>query len=196
MSSSNGGNNEWVFVILFLGFMLLFLGVYLMNHQVYGKNYDENINIVGGNYMIKVAVTGHRPERIKGREDDIKYWLEGQIKNLKACYDDVVLIDGMAQGVDQMAALAALKVGAQVSCYFPYRRKLYGVQEYIVENAKECKYIYEKFQPECYKDRDHRMVDDCDMLIVVWDGKEYGGTYDTYCYALNKGKDVLIYPWE
>ena len=61
---------------------------------------------------IKVAVTGHRPERIRGQEKSIEYWLEGQIKNLLACYDKVVLIDGMAQGVDQIAALAAINNGA------------------------------------------------------------------------------------
>lgn len=61
---------------------------------------------------IKVAVTGHRLERIRGQEKNIEYWLEGQIKNLLACYDRVILIDGMAQGVDQIAALAAIKNGA------------------------------------------------------------------------------------
>lgn len=94
---------------------------------------------------IKVAVTGHRPERIRGQEKDIEYWLEEQIKNLLACYDKVVLIDGMAQGVDQIAALVAINNGAQVSCYFPYRKKLHEVQEYIVENAAEVRYIYDKY---------------------------------------------------
>ena len=61
---------------------------------------------------IKVAVTGHRLERIKGQEKNIEFWLIEQIKNLLACYDRVILIDGMAQGVDQIAALAAIKNGA------------------------------------------------------------------------------------
>ena len=94
---------------------------------------------------IKVAVTGHRPERIKGQEKDIEYWLSEQIRNLVACYDRVVLIDGMAQGVDQIAALAAMKNGAQVSCYFPYRKKLYGIQEYIAENAAEVRFMRDRF---------------------------------------------------
>ena len=94
---------------------------------------------------IKVAVTGHRLERIKGQEKDIECWLSGQIRNLVACYDKVMLIDGMAQGVDQIAALAAIKNGAQVSCYFPYRKKLYGVQNYIAENAAEVRFIKDKF---------------------------------------------------
>lgn len=101
----------------------------------------------------------------------------------------------MAQGVDQMAALVAINNGVQVSCYFPYKKKLYGIQEYIAENAAEVRYVCEKFQNGCYIKRDRRMVDDCDLLLVVWDGKPWGGTYLTYQYALEEGKDVLIYPW-
>ena len=143
---------------------------------------------------IKVAVTGHRLERIKGQEKNIEFWLIEQIKNLLACYDRVILIDGMAQGVDQIAALAAIKNGAQVSCYFPYKKKLHSIQEYIAENAAEVRFIRDKFQIGCYFERDRRMVDDCDLLLVVWDGKPWGGTYLTYSYALEEGKDILIYP--
>ena len=144
---------------------------------------------------IKVAVTGHRPERIKGHQKDIKYLLEEQIKNLLGCYDNVLLIDGMAQGVDQIAALVAINNGVQVSCYFPYKKKLYGGQEYyIVENAAEVRYVCKKYQSGCYIKRDRRMVDDCDLLLVVWDGKPWGGTYLTYQYALEEGKNILIYP--
>ena len=144
---------------------------------------------------MKVAVTGHRCQRIKGFEKDIEYWLVEQIKNLLACYDQVILLDGMAQGVDQIAALAALKSGAQVSCYFPYRKKLRGVQEYIAENAIEIRFLEEKYSGGCHIRRDRRMVDDCDLLLVVWDGKPWGGAYQTYQYALEKGRDVLVYPW-
>ena len=144
---------------------------------------------------IKVAVTGHRPQRIKNQQKDIKYWLVEQIRNLLACYDKVILIDGMAQGVDQIAALAAIKNGAQVSCYFPYKKKLHHIQEYIVENAAEVRYICDKYQPQCYTKRDFRMVDDCDLLLVVWDGKPWGGTYLTYQYAINQNKNILIYPY-
>ena len=146
--------------------------------------------------MFKVAITGHRPERIKDCEKDIQNWLIEQIKNLQGYYDDVVLISGMARGVDQMAALAALKCGAAVSCYFSYRHKLSEGQAYITDNAKEVRYICEKYQDECFLKRDCRIVDDCDLLLVVWDGNKNGGAYLTYQYALNKKKNMLIFPWE
>ena len=56
-----------------------------------------------------------------------------------------MLIDGMAQGVDQIAAVTALKNGASVSCYFPYRHKLSDMEKYIIEQAVEVRYICDKY---------------------------------------------------
>ena len=101
----------------------------------------------------------------------------------------------MAQGVDQIAALLTLKNGGNVECYFPYKHKLSEVEEYIVEKAAGVRYECEKFQKECFFKRDRRIVDDCDILIVVWDGIKTGGTYYTWKYAVDQGKDILIFPW-
>ena len=143
---------------------------------------------------IRIAVTGHRSQRIKGQEKRIEKWIEEYIIIISQFYGRVILIDGVAQGVDQIAALVALKMGVQVSCYFPYRKKLYGVQEYIAENAAEVRFIRDKFQIGCYIERDRRMVDDCDLLLAVWDGKKNGGTWQTYKYALDMGVDIILYP--
>ena len=144
--------------------------------------------------VLKVAVTGHRPQRIKGQQENIKRWLAEQIKYLSSLCDKLILIDGMAQGVDQIAALVAIECGVQIWCYFPYKKKLYGVQEYIVDNAAEVRYICDKFQPGCYITRDRRMVQDCDVLLGVWDGKPWGGTYLTLEYAEDMRKDIILYP--
>lgn len=143
---------------------------------------------------MKVAITGHRSQRIKGQEKRIEKWIEEQIRIISQFYGRVILIDGVTQGVDQIAALVALKMGVQVSCYFPYRKKLYGVQEYIAENAAEVRFIRDRFQIGCYIERDRRMVDDCDLLLAVWDGKKNGGTWQTYKYAFDKGVDIILYP--
>lgn len=145
--------------------------------------------------MFKVAVTGHRLERIRGREKEIENWLKEQFKNLIACYDDILLLDGMAEGVDQMAAYTALKCGVGVSCYFAFKEKMNHAQTYIAKKAVEIQYIDEKYSDQCFFNRDCRMIDDCDLLIVVWDGKEIGGTYEAYQYAIEKGKNILIYDW-
>lgn len=145
---------------------------------------------------MRVAVTGHRKNRLNNKEKDVQYWVTGQIKNLIGCYDNIELISGMAQGVDQIAAVAAIMTGVPVYCYFPYKHKLSNTEKNIVNNAAEVRYEAEKFQPDVFIRRDRRMVDDCDLLIVVWDGKPWGGTYETYKYALECGKDILLFPWE
>ena len=48
-------------------------------------------------------ITGHRPQRIKGREKEIKKWIEEQLEELQPHK----AINGMAQGVDQIFAFAA-----------------------------------------------------------------------------------------
>ena len=150
---------------------------------------------------MKVAVTGHRPERLsKVDRKSVECWLDGIMKTLRACYDDVELISGMAQGVDQIAALTAVNNGVGLRCYMPYKRKVKHMSDlvrFLLDFAIEVRYISEEYSGnQCYIERDRRMVDDCDLLIVVWDGIECGGTYQTYKYALNKGRDMLIYPWK
>lgn len=150
---------------------------------------------------LKVAVTGHRPERLNDtNRKSVEYWLDGIMKTLRACYDELELISGMAQGVDQIAAVAAVNNGVGLRCYLPYKRKgkhIPYLVQFLFDSAIEVKYINEDYSGnQCYIERDRRMVDDCDLLIVVWDGIKFGGTYETYRYAAQKGKNMLIYPWK
>ena len=145
---------------------------------------------------MKIGVTGHRPKRIKGQEKEIKIWLENSLKNLKMENDNLVLISGMAQGVDQIAAYVALKTGVDLHCYFPYKYRLWPEEEYLLENAAEVRYESEEWHRSCHVKRDRRIVDDCDLLLVIWDGIKAGGTWYTYNYAKREGKKVLLYPWK
>lgn len=45
------------------------------------------------------------------------------------------MLNGMAKGVDQMAALVAIRLDIPVECYFGYRHKLNPLEEYIADNA-------------------------------------------------------------
>ena len=144
--------------------------------------------------VFKVAITGHRMERIKWHAKEIECWIKSQLKNLQEVYGNVVLIDGMADGVDQMAAFTAIKLGVPVYCYFPYKGKMNRAQTYIADNAAGIRYVCDEYQDECYFERDRRMVNDCDLLLVVWDGIESGGTWYTYNYARQRGKEILRYP--
>lgn len=145
---------------------------------------------------MKVAITGHRPPRMNGYTQKIEFWIEEQLKNLKACYNNIELLDGMAAGVDQLAASIAIKMGVPLTCYFAYKKKLNDVEQNIVDYASRVIWCNETYTGKnVFLERDRRLVDDCDILLVVWDGKPEGGAYYTYKYAKEQGKNMFIYPW-
>ena len=146
---------------------------------------------------MKIGITGHRFERLKGKQKEVIKWLNDVLAVLVAQHqkERIQLLCGMATGVDQMAALAALDKGAGVCCYFPYRKKLNPVQDYIAEYADEIRFQCDEYQDKCYFKRDRRIVDDCDLMLVVWDGKKLGGTYYTYKYAVDRGKPIVLFDW-
>lgn len=142
---------------------------------------------------MKIGVTGHRPERIQGQEKEIAEWLREQLIQYGA---GSTLITGMAKGVDQIAALEAVNLGIPLHCYFPYKHKMSDVEEYLISYATEIQFISEDYYNGVYLDRDRKLVRDCDILLVVWDGKKVGGTYYTKEYAEDMRKEIIIYNWE
>ena len=143
--------------------------------------------------MIKIGVTGHRPERLEklAEVSKITDWLDLQFYEYGK--DDFILITGMAQGVDQIAAHEALLYGGRIWCYYPYKRKPHEIEDYLNTKADKIRYEYEKYVPQCYIDRDRRIVDDCDILFAVWDGKKNGGTWQTIKYAREKKKQIVYF---
>jgi predicted Rossmann fold nucleotide-binding protein DprA/Smf involved in DNA uptake len=145
---------------------------------------------------MKIGITGHRPPRLKGQEKLIEHWIEEQLINLRAVYKDIILVTGMAAGVDQIAALAAIKLGVGVECFFPYRHKLSMTEKYIVENAAEVRYFAEQYPGKgVYLNRDRALVEESDLLLVVFDGRPLGGTHYTFEYAKTLGKNIMNFPW-
>lgn len=140
---------------------------------------------------MKVMVTGHRPERITGREQEIKEWLTKKVEELKPSD----CISGMAQGADQIYAEVAYEKGIPLICAWPYERKLHPVEQKYHDYAEVNHVAFHKFQPSCYVTRDKWMVDNCDIVLAVWDGNPVGGTYDTIEYAKQKHKHIYLFPW-
>lgn len=143
--------------------------------------------------MVKIGITGHRPERLKALTQIGKLtdWLDLQF--YEHADKDFILITGMAGGVDQIAACEALLYGGRIWCYYPYRRKSYDLEDYLNSKADKIRYEYESYQPQCYIERDRRIVDDCDVLFAIWDGKKNGGTWQTIKYAREKGKMIVYF---
>ena len=68
-----------------------------------------------------LAVTGHRPERLKGQEKLIKQWAIEKLKIL----NPIAIYNGMARGADQIVAIAAKELGIPIYCCYPFPREKY-----------------------------------------------------------------------
>lgn len=136
-----------------------------------------------------IAVTGHRPQRLKGQEKMIAEWAEKQLIRLQPS----IIYDGMAQGVDQIIAIVAKKLGIPIICCYAFPRKSYHpTEEWIMEN-NQIVIVSPQYSKNAYWLRDKYMVDRADKLLCVWDGIGSGGTFITRNYALQQNKEIIDY---
>ena len=84
------------------------------------------------------------------------------------------VITGGARGIDTLAFQAAESIGLRNRQFLPDRRKFPGKQ--ILK---------------AYQERNRQIVDRCDILLAVWDGKSRG-TKNTLSYARKSGKPVFL----
>ena len=62
----------------------------------------------------------------------------------------------------------------------------------ICKAADSVNVISEKYTNFCMSKRNEYMVDQSDFVIVVWNGKEQGGTYRTFQYVQRKKKPFIV----
>ena len=136
-----------------------------------------------------IAVTGHRPQRLKGQEKLIKKWAERELIRLQPS----AIYNGMAQGTDQIVAIVAKKLNIPIICCYPFPKKYYHpVEQWIMENNQVI-FISPQYSKQAYAIRDNFMVDQADKLLCVWDGIGGGGTFLTRNYALQQNKEIIDY---
>lgn len=170
--------------------------------------------------MVRVAVTGHRPEKLFGYDYNhvgykkLQYMFEQYIlqaakTSVNTTEDDLVeVITGMALGADQIFALAALHLRDMgyhiklVAC-IPFRGYEDRWQESskilynkILERADLIIYACDGgYAPYKMQARNELMVDrlieENDFLIVVWDGSD-SGTKNCFYYARDKKKNIRL----
>ena len=140
---------------------------------------------------MKLAVTGHRPERLKGQEKMIAEWAETELKRLQPS----VIYVGMARGADQIIATVAKRMNIPIICCFPFPSIAYWktpTEQWIMENNRViC--ISPHYSKKSYWLRDKYMIDNADKLLCVWDGVGSGGTFITRNYAIQQGKEIIDY---
>ena len=148
-----------------------------------------------------IAFTGHRPDKIGGyrpceRHDLIKQAIKGYL--LMNMPEKVIV--GMALGVDQIACEAALELKIPVQAAIPFegqeKKWPFESQMKYIKLLEQCKDIYTVCPGEYaawkMQARNEWMVDNCDVLIAIWDGSS-GGTANCVKYAQSKNKQTIIH---
>ena len=157
---------------------------------------------------MRMALTGHRPERLGYPELDfyVSYewrkiinWLKEKILELNVT--DVYC--GMATGCDIAYAIAATELkreghSIKLHCVLPcknYNNKIKW-HRILKAGADEWIELSEEFYKGCDNVRDQYMVDHSDKLFAIWDGNKSGGVWSTIRKAQKNGIDVVYYPKE
>lgn len=148
-------------------------------------NTDENI--------ITIALTGHRPEKLDGYNLYSPFYIElaKQLRSIVLQYlsvgKRVHMITGMALGADTLWALVGLKLKQQgyavtleaaIPCAEQYSRWAKEDQDRwhdIVKKADKVTYVSNKpYSGYLMQKCSEYMVDQCEVLVSVWDGTKSG----------------------
>ncbi len=116
-------------------------------------------------------------------------------------------LSNLAAGADQLFARSVLLAGGRIRVIIPCANyettfanardqseyeSLLGAAESVVQLD------YDRPSEEAFMAGGRVVVDGCDILLAVWDGKPaggYGGTADVVAYARQKGRSVeVIWP--
>ena len=149
----------------------------------------------------RCCFTGHRPDKMKFGEEEIKQLLEKAIDDaISEGY--VTFITGMAMGTDIWAAEIVLerkKVNKDLHliCALPHpnfesRRSMREKIRFnkIIKKADLVKEINDHYFTGCYQVRNEWMVDRSNLVIAVFNGQK-SGTKNTVDYAKRKGVNVV-----
>lgn len=155
--------------------------------------------------MLKIAITGHRPNKLWGynlNADKYKI-LSNKILEIFNDNEGSYAISGMALGVDTLYAqtildLKLLRPEVKLECAIPCRnhsskwfKESVTVYNDILSKADKVTLVSDcEYNPSVMQRRNEYMVDQCDLLIAVWDGSS-GGTGNCVKYAERIGKSVI-----
>ena len=162
---------------------------------------------------MKIALTGHRPQRLGLPEDEtndkwqqISDWILHQLieaNKLSVIKNESLdLYCGMASGCDMVfgfiSTLCKLAPKARLHCILPCKgyNSSHQYYEILKENADEWIELSDEFYKGCDNARNQYMVDHCDVLLAIWDGNKSGGVWSTIRKAQKAGKTIIYCPKE
>ena len=158
--------------------------------------------------MQKIAITGHRKLI---NESEVKDSMALSLQYFQAINKDIIAISALAAGADTIFAQEAIKLKIPIRYVLPFELEEYEkdfsptelliLQDLLAQNQQQYEVVSSlkdtnpETRNEAYLAVGKRLVDDCDILVAVWDCKDAqgkGGTGDVVAYARRMGKEVHI----
>lgn len=157
---------------------------------------------------MRMALTGHRPQRLNYPELDIDISLEWR-KLINWLKDEIIennvtdIYCGMADGCDIAYGIAAVElqyemVPVKLHCVLPCKNYNASNPWYkeLKKAADEWIVLSDEFYKGCDNVRDQYMVDHSDALFAIWDGIKAGGVWSTIRKAQKKNINIIYYSKE
>ena len=150
--------------------------------------------------MTALGVTGHQTLPPRTREFVVAA-LQGILRQVEPPLD---VITSLAAGADQLIASELLRIGGRLHVIVPCRdyERTFAAEEdlaafrSLLERAHDVTRLdHPEPSEEAFLAAGESVVDNCEMVIAVWDGEPArgrGGTADIVRYARDTGKAVRI----
>ena len=149
--------------------------------------------------MVRIAVTGHRPDELGGYNafDNFRA-IRRHMRDflVQAPEGELILISGGALGIDQFWIEVGLHLELPVVAALPFQgyntkwpKESQRKYEKLLDQCYEVKYICDKASIDAYQTRNEWMVDNSEILTVYWNGSE-GGTKNCLDYAISRNKII------
>lgn len=157
--------------------------------------------------MYSVSFTGYRPEKMPFPDEKhpLCLALKKRIRaEIEKCINDGAdcFFTGMARGTDMWCAEIVIELmktheNLKLTAIMPCRTQTSGWNsedklryENILARCQGKIYVSDSYTKSCMMKRNRALVDCCDVLIAVFDGKK-GGTANTVSYAQSKSRKII-----
>ena len=139
---------------------------------------------------MRIGIIGLRQSEIEGQEDRIREWITVELdqsrgSDLTGPPHDCFCAGG--KGTDQIFGQCVLATGNNLHIIFPYERKANKIGQQLAAVAMSVSYIAPRYQKGCYALQNKNMIDNIDLLLVVWKGKMTGAIGRTINFAQAAG---------
>jgi uncharacterized phage-like protein YoqJ len=146
---------------------------------------------------MRVAGTGHRPDKLGGYSKSVKAKLEVLALDWLTVHKPSLVISGMALGWDQALAVAALECKIPLLAAVPFEGQELAWPQSSQEEYQELLKLASEIRvvsPGGYaaykmQRRNEWMIDHCDYVLALWDGSS-GGTANCIKYAKQQIKTI------